>query len=666
MPGGAPPPRRRRPLLRLAKWLLRWMTVAGLWGAGLALLALAWFAYDLPDVEQATRLPRAPSLTIEARDGSFLGAVGDLYGEPVQLADLPPYLPNAFIAIEDRRFRSHWGVDLTGIARALYVNVMSGELRQGGSTITQQVAKNLFLTHERTLHRKIQETLLALWLEYRFSKEEILETYLNRVYFGAGAYGVDAAARRYFGKSADQVTVWEAAVLAGLVKAPSYLSPLNDGSAAEDRAIVVLDTMVGAGLLSPEAHRRAVLTAAPIRPNRSGHAIGGRYFIDWVLDQVQSHLTTIDRDLLIQTTLDRTMQDEADALVKAQLTLRPSTAKAWPGQAALLAMSPDGAVRAMVGGRDYQESQFNRTTQARRQPGSVFKTFTFLAALEAGFTPEAQMTDAPLRNTEYRPDNYEGRYYGNVSLQTAIAKSLNSVAVRLAERVGYPQVREMAARLGIESQLTQHPSLVLGTSEVRLMELTAAYAALANGGRRVQPYGITEIRDREGRVLYAPAGKRQSGQPQVLAPAVVEKINRMLHAVLTDGTGRGADFGRDAAGKTGTTQNYRDAWFVGYTPDLVAGIWAGNDDNSPVSGLTGGSLPATLWGAFMRAAHEGTPRASLPGLRAPKPPPVSSRPVREPQQAPAEEQPEGETARPKPESGWDIRQDFRASDRNDP
>ena len=370
MPGGAPPPRRRRPLLRLAKWLLRWMTVAGLWGAGLALLALAWFAYDLPDVEQATRLPRAPSLTIEARDGSFLGAVGDLYGEPVQLADLPPYLPNAFIAIEDRRFRSHWGVDLTGIARALYVNVMSGELRQGGSTITQQVAKNLFLTHERTLHRKIQETLLALWLEYRFSKEEILETYLNRVYFGAGAYGVDAAARRYFGKSADQVTVWEAAVLAGLVKAPSYLSPLNDGSAAEDRAIVVLDTMVGAGLLSPEAHRRAVLTAAPIQPNRSGHAIGGRYFIDWVLDQVQSHLTTIDRDLLIRTTLDRAMQDEADALVKAQLTLRPSTAKAWPGQAALLAMSPDGAVRAMVGGRDYQESQFNRTTQARRQPGS--------------------------------------------------------------------------------------------------------------------------------------------------------------------------------------------------------------------------------------------------------------------------------------------------------
>lgn len=662
MPGGKPPPRRRRPLLRLTKWVLRWTTVAGLWSVGLGLLALAWFAYDLPTVEKATRLPRAPSLTIEARDGSFLGAVGDLYGEPVRLADLPPYLPNAFVAIEDRRFHSHWGVDLPGILRAIYVNLLAGEVRQGGSSITQQVAKNLFLTHDRTLRRKIQETLLALWLEYRFSKDEILETYLNRVYFGAGAYGIDAAARRYFGKGADQVTVWEAAVLAGLVKAPSYLSPLNDGDAAEERAVIVLDTMVGAGVLSEEAHRRAVLTAAPIQPDRSGHAIGGRYFIDWVLDQAQRHLNTIDRDLLIRTTLDRAMQDEADALVKAQLTLRPSIAKAWPGQAALLAMSPDGAVRAMVGGRDYQESQFNRATQARRQPGSVFKTFTFLAGLEAGFRPDTHMTDAPIRNSEYRPNNYDGRYYGDVSLETALAKSLNSVTVRLAERVGYPKVREMAGRLGIDSRLTERPSLVLGASEVRLMELTAAYAALANGGRLVEPYGITEIRDREGRILYPPGNARETSQPQVLSPPMVEQINRMLHAVLTEGTGRAAAFGRDAAGKTGTTQNYRDAWFVGYTPDLVAGVWAGNDDNSPVAGMTGGSLPATLWGAFMRSAHAGTPASPLPGLRAPKPPPVLSRPVRAPQQTPAQEAEQ----QPASDSGWSIQQDFRASEQEHP
>lgn len=660
MPGGRPPPPRRRPVLRLMRWMLRWGTVAALWAAGIGLLALGWFAYDLPNVESATRLPRAPSLTIEARDGSFLGAVGDLYGQPVDLDDLPNYLPDAFIAIEDRRFRGHWGIDLPGIARALYVNLTAGEVRQGGSSITQQVAKNLFLTHERTLRRKIQETLLALWLEYRFSKDEILETYLNRVYFGAGAYGVDAAARRYFGKSAREVSLWEAAVLAGLVKAPSHLSPVNSGNAAEERAVVVLDTMVSAGVLSAEEHRRAVVTAAPIEPHRSGHAIGGRYFIDWVLDQAQDYLNTIDRDLLIRTTLDRDMQDEADALIKAQLILRPSTAKAWPGQAALLAMTPDGAVRAMVGGRDYQESQFNRATQARRQPGSVFKTFTFLAALEAGFTPDSHMTDAPIHNGEYRPGNYNGRYYGNVSLETALAKSLNSVTVRLAEAVGYPKVREMAQRLGISSPLTERPSLVLGASEVRLLELTAAYAVLANGGHSVRPYGITEIRDREGRILYPPQHTRLPDPPRVLAPRVIEQANRMLHAVLRDGTGKQAAPGRPAAGKTGTTQGNRDAWFVGYTPDLVTSVWAGNDDNTPVGDMTGGGLPATLWSAFMRAALEDTPVSSLPGANAPKPPPPPAT------AAPAISQRPSAPESASPSSSGRFQLDFRASDRHDP
>ena len=657
MPGGAPPP-------RLGKWLLRWSIVLGLWATAVGVLALAWFAYDLPDVEDATRLPRAPSLTMEARDGSFLGAVGDLYGEPIRLADVPPHLPAAVLAIEDHRFYSHWGVDLPGIARAVYVNIVAGRVRQGGSTITQQVAKNLFLTHERSLRRKIQETLLAFWLEYRFTKAEILETYLNRAYFGAGAYGVDAAARRYFGKGASEVTVWEAAVLAGLVKAPSQLAPLSDSEPAEERAVLVLDAMVRTGALSAADHRRAILTAEPIRPKRSGHAIGGRYFTDWVLDQTNGYLTTIDRDLLIRTTLDREMQDNADALIKARLLLRPSNAKAWPEQAALLAMSPDGAIRAMVGGRDYGESQFNRSTQAQRQPGSVFKIFTYLAALEAGFLPETHVTDAPLRKGEYRPGNYNDRYYGNVSLETALAKSLNSVVIRLADEVGYPKVREMALRLGISSRLTERPSLVLGASEVRLVELTAAFAALANGGRLVRPYGIVEIRDRQGRVLYPPQGRARGGGPQVLSPSVVERANQMLAAVLTEGTGRAAALDRQAAGKTGTTQDYRDAWFVGYTPDLVASVWTGNDKNTPVDGMTGGGLPASLWGAFMRAALKDVPKSRLPGIDIPKPPRAPARVGgggRPP--LPAVVQPShGQGARP----AGSVQPDFSASERNDP
>ena len=584
-----------------------WMTAAGL-------IALAWFAYDLPDVEEATRLPRSPSLTLEASDGSFLAAIGDLYGEPLHIDELPPHMVEALTAIEDRRFWHHWGVDPLGIARALFVNILEGEVRQGGSTITQQVAKNLFLSHERSYRRKIQETLLALWLEYRFDKAEILETYLNRVYFGAGAYGVDAAARRYFGKSARDVTLWEAALLAGLLKSPSTLAPTNNPEGAGERARLVLGAMVDAGYIASGRAHRALMESVPKPPARSGHAIGGRYFTDWIVDQAQDYLSTIDRDLLIRTTLDRQMQDYADSLVKAQLLLRPSGVDGWPSQAAMIAMTPDGAVRAMVGGRDYAESQFNRATQAKRQPGSVFKLFTFLAALEAGFTDDTHSTDAPLRRGSYRPGNYLGRYYGDVTLTTALAKSLNSVTVRLAERVGYDKTREMAQRLGIESPLTEHPSLVLGTSETRLIELTAAYATLPNGGRKTMPYGIVEIRDREGNVLYPSRGHSPADETPVLVPGVVAQANRMLAATLTEGSGTAAALKRPAAGKTGTTQGYRDAWFIGYTADLVAGVWTGHDNNRPVGTMTGGKLPAQLWGAFMREVMKQTSPKPLLGL----------------------------------------------------
>lgn len=623
MPDGRPPPRRRSWYGRFFRWAFRWSVIAGIWLAAAGLIALAWFAYDLPDVEQATRLPRSPSITLEAADGTFLTAVGDLYGEPVRLDRLPPHMAQAVTAVEDRRFWDHWGVDLRGIARAAYVNLVEGGVVQGGSTLTQQIAKNLFLSHERSYRRKIQEALLAIWLEYRFSKAEILETYLNRVYFGAGAYGLDAAARRYFGKSAYDVTLWEAALLAGLLKSPTTLAPTNDPDAAASRAVLVLGTMVDAGYIDNGRAQRAMIEAVPEPPARSGHAIGGRYFADWVVDRAQDHLSTIDRDLLIRTTLDRELQDYADGLIKARLQLRPSGVKGWPSQAALVAMSPDGAVRAMVGGKEYAESQFNRATQAKRQPGSVFKLFTFLAALEAGFTEDTHLTDAPIRQGEYRPGNYQGRFYGDVTMTEALAKSLNSVTVRLASRIGYDNVRGMAQRLGIESPLTEHPSVILGASEARLIELTGAFAALPNGGRRVVPYGIVEIRDRAGNVLYPPPGRPRGPGERVLAPATVETANRMLAATITEGTGREAAFGAPAAGKTGTTQSYRDAWFIGYTSELAVGVWTGHDDNRPVDQMTGGKLPAQLWGAFMRKAYEGrrpAPLAGLPAVRPPAPP----------------------------------------------
>ena len=624
MPDGRPPPRRRGWLAKLFRWAVRWSVIAGIWIAAFGLIALAWFAYDLPDVEDATRLPRQPSLTLEASDGTFLTAIGDLYGEPIKLKDLPPHMAQAVTAIEDRRFWDHYGVDLMGIARAIYVNVAEGRVRQGGSTLTQQIAKNLFLSHERSYRRKIQELLLAFWLEYHFSKTEILETYLNRVYFGAAAYGIDAAARRYFGKSANEVTLWEAALLAGLLRSPSNLAPTNDPEAAAARAVLVLGTMVEAGYIDSGRAQRAMIEAVPKPPARSGHAIGGRYFADWVVDRAQNYLSTIDRDLLIRTTLDRELQDYADGLVKARLQLRPSGMKGWPTQAALVAMSPDGAVRAMVGGKEYAESQFNRATQAKRQPGSVFKLFTFLAALEAGFKEDTHLTDAPIRQGTYRPGNYAGRYYGDVTMTKALAKSLNSVTVRLADRVGYDRTREMATRLGIASPLTEHPSVILGTSESRLIDLTGAYAALPNDGRRVRPFGIIEIRDREGNVLYPPLGKARGRGPKVLSAPIVEATNRMLAKTITDGTGKHAAIGIAAAGKTGTTQGYRDAWFIGYTGDLVTGVWTGNDNAKPADGITGGLLPAQIWAAFMRQAYKNRSTKPLAGIPvAPVPSPQS-------------------------------------------
>ena len=566
------------------------------WGFVAMLAVAAWFAYDLPDIETATALERRPSVTLLDASGRFLSSYGDIYGMPVRIAELPPYLPQAVVAIEDRRFYDHIGLDLLGLGRAAAVNLASGGIRQGGSTITQQLAKNLFLTPERSASRKIKEALLALWLERRFSKDEILELYLNRVYFGAGAYGVDAAARRYFGKPASEVTLWEAATLAGLLRAPSRLAPTRSPTAAAERAGLVLAAMAEVGFIAPEAAREARRSEIAVTPAGPGDA---RYFIDWVLEQVEGYVGFVDRDLLVRTTMDSRLQRLAMSEVNGAFA---EAGSGGPTQAALVAMTPDGAVRAMVGGRSYGGSQFNRATQALRQPGSAFKLFVYLAALEQGMTPSERFEDAPIRIGTWAPENYNGRYFGEVTMREAMARSLNSVAVRAAQRVGPEKIVEVARRLGISSDLRPDLSLALGTSEVTPLELTGAYAVVANGGNLVRPHGVLEIRDREGTVLYS---REPNGGERVLDRDILGQVDDLLKAVIVWGTGQAAQLSREAGGKTGTTQDYRDAWFVGYSGALVTGIWVGNDDGTPMKEVTGGKLPARLWREFMQEALAG-------------------------------------------------------------
>jgi penicillin-binding protein 1A len=603
-----PQPRRSR--RRAILWFLaRWSIVGAIWSGFFALLFLAWCAYDLPGPERLNELRRQPSVALLAADGSLIASYGDLYGDSVKLADLPPYLPAAVLATEDRRFYSHWGLDWRGIARALYVNIKAGDTVQGGSTITQQVAKNLFLTPERSLHRKGQEMLLALWLEHTFTKDQILELYLNRVYFGAGTYGVDAAAKKYFGRSARDVTIYQAAMLAGLLKAPSRFNPFNDRQLAKSRADLVINNMVSAGALT-EAEADAITeSSAPSVSAQAGNQIG-QHFADWVIDQVSSYVGYADQDLVVQTTLDPRLQREAETTLERVLAEHGAAMKA--SQGALVAMRPDGAVLAMVGGADYRQSQFNRATQALRQPGSAFKTFVFLTAFENGYVPGNIFTDGPIRIGNWSPGNYNDRYYGNVTLRDAYARSLNSVAVQLSERVGRTKVIDTAHRLGLTEPMDNTAAIALGVSETTLLEMTGAYATFANQGDGVWPFGIERISARDGTVLYERQG---SGPGQVASSQAVRKMLEVMGATVADGTGRRAQLDRPVYGKTGTSQNFRDAWFIGLTRDVVTGVWVGNDDNAPMDKVTGGTLPVMIWHDFMAPALAGTPPEDvrLPG-----------------------------------------------------
>jgi penicillin-binding protein 1A len=598
---------RRRGVARL----LYWAVVLALWGCIAAIAAIAWVGAHLPPVQSLEVPKRPPAIEIVDLSGRVLATRGDTSGPPLPLKELPAYLPQAFIAIEDRRFYSHYGVDPLGIVRALGANLLHRGVSQGGSTLTQQLAKNLFLTQERTITRKLQEVLLAFWLERKFSKPQILELYLNRVYFGAGAYGVEAAAQRYFGKSARQVTVAEAALLAGLVKSPSRLAPTRNPDGAERRAQIVLVAMAGAGFITERMAELAISHSPRILKQTPGGS--GNYVADWIMDVLNDLVGRLDEDIVVETTIDARLQSAAEKALVDELAQRGE--KFSVGQGAILAMTPDGAVRALVGGRDYTASQFNRAVAAKRQPGSAFKPFVYLTALERGLTPDTVREDRPLELKGWRPENYNREYFGPVTLTRALAMSLNTVAVRLALEVGPQSVARTAHRLGIASKLDPNPSIALGTSEVSLIEMVSAFAPFANGGIAIVPHVVERVRARDGKPLYESA---DASLGRVVEERYVGMMNAMMAETLISGTARRGQLpGWPAAGKTGTSQDFRDAWFIGYTGHLVAGVWLGNDDNSPTHHTTGGSLPVEIWSRFMKIAQQGVPVVELPGLSGP-------------------------------------------------
>ena len=612
-PRRAPP--RRRPAKR-ARRSLGWRIVRFGFKAAVTLTLLgivavtaiiAYFATTLPPQSEWAVPERPPNVAILSEDGKLIANRGDTGGRAVDIGDLPRYVPNAVIAIEDRRFHSHVGLDPIGLARAMVANLKAGSFVQGGSTLTQQLAKNLFLTPSRTIERKIQEMILSVWLEIQYDKEEILKMYLNRVYLGAGAYGVDGAARRYFSKPAEDLELAEAALIAGLLKAPSYFAPTVDLTRSNERAATVLAAMEDAGFITPIERAYALENPAQLRAPEV--AKSGGYVADWVNEVLPGFAGSVDEDIVVETTINLELQELAQSAL--QNILNNEGVEKGVHQGAVVVLDGSGAVKALVGGKDYDTSQFNRAVAAARQPGSAFKPFVYLAALESGLTPNSMRIDQPTRIGNWTPENYTRKYYGPVALKKALALSLNTIAAQLIAEVGVDRVREVAHRLGIQSELAPNASLALGTSEVTLLELTTAMVPFSNGGVGVVPHVVRRIKTLDGRLIYE---RRSSGGIQVVAPQEVGAMNLMLSEALQSGTAQRARLpGWAAAGKTGTSQNWRDAWFVGYTAFFIAGVWLGNDDNSPTNKATGGSLPAMLWKQLMVKVHEGMVPADLPG-----------------------------------------------------
>ena len=552
---------------------------------------------SLPGFDELKRSPNGQSVEIRGADNSVLVTLGPSYGEWLPFARIPKTMTAAMIAVEDRRFYYHPGVDPVGIARSLNSNFSRGT-KQGASTITQQLARNVFLTSNQTYGRKIREAVLALAIERKFTKEAILELYLNRVYFGGGAYGVDAAARKFFGHPAESLSLEEAAIIAGLVKAPSRYAPSADPVAARGRAATVIATMAESGAVTPAEAAAANLSGLRFAPQE--HASGVRYFTDWVLSQVETLSDETVEPLSVSTTLDPAGQRFAEAAIASET---PAGV-----QGAIVAMARDGAVKAMVGGRDYVASNYNRAVAARRQPGSSWKLFDYVAAIEDGVGPDDTIADAPITIDGWTPKNFSHSFAGTVTVRQAFAQSLNTVAVRLAQRVGFDAVADVARRFGITTPIDRRPAMALGASDVTLLELTGAYAAIANQGVEARPYAITRIATASGKILYS----REAQSPRVLvAPYVAAKMTDLLKAAVETGSGRNAQIGRPLAGKTGTTTSNKDGWFIGFTNELTAGVWMGRDDARTVGGLQGGRAPARAFAAYMARAVGGTPPAPL-------------------------------------------------------
>jgi len=601
--------RKRLTLGGIFKFLVYWGLVAALW-AGIGLTGVVvYYALQLPASDTWAVPVRPANIRIVAADGRLMSNRGKMGGEAISFRELPHYVPAAIIAIEDKRFMSHFGLDPIGILGAIRINLSQGRgplSGNGGSTVTQQVAKNLFLTPERTIGRKIQEALVSVWLEQNYSKDQILELYLNRMYFGAGAYGIEAAAQRYFGKSARNLSLGEAAILAGVLQAPSRLAPNRHPDAAASRARVVLNEMAADGYISVEEAQ-----AAAIDPNKRirTRVAGAEYYVaDWVETLMEAYIGSVDGDVVVYTTIDWDLQKHAEFIVREMVAQNGEERNF--SQGALVSMTSDGAVRAIVGGADYSQSQYNRAVTARRQPGSSFKPFVYLTALEKGYTPDTIVEDAPFTYKGWTPKNYNDKYVGRVTLRDGLANSLNTVAARLAVDVGPQNIVETAMRLGISTSLQAVPSIALGTQEVSLLEMTAAYAPFSNGGNGVIAQVITRIETADGEVLYQ---NIPAGPGQVVAPQNVAMMNDMLSYAIEVGTGKKAHLGNwPIAGKTGTTQNNRDAVFVGYSARMITGVWLGNDDGSPMKGVGGGSFPVSIWSDVMDRAHQGLAVAALP------------------------------------------------------
>jgi len=580
------------------RFCFKWGFVLGVWGLIALSLLLLWYASELPTITKSMVFERRPTIIIKASNGEIVDRYGDIKGDIVDVKDLPPHVVQAVLAIEDRRFYDHFGMDLKGIARAMLVNVQKGRFAQGGSTLTQQLAKNLFLSRERTIKRKLQELILAFQLEKALTKDEILSAYLNRVYLGAGAYGIDAAARVYFSKPATSLNIKEAATIAGLLKAPSHYSPNANPVRSADRTATVLKVMVEAGYVTEEEIDRLKETPpSPRRKPSSGDSV--RYFTDHIVAQLDDLIGPVTKDLIVETTLDPDIQKELEESITRNIIHYGTDHEVDQGAGIVIRL--DGRIVAMMGGKDYDTSEFNRVTDSLRPPGSAFKPIVYLAALENGWNIDSTIIDEPITQGRYRPKNFGHKYYDEVTLFEALTLSLNTVSVNLMYDIGPDKVIGLARRLGITADLEPDLSLALGSSGVPMIQMATAYATIGRGGTAIDPFAITRITDSEGTILYN--YQRPSQERRVVGEPEVRQITAMMQSVIQNGTGQAAAIPTPAAGKTGTSQDFRDAWFVGFTNRYAAAIWFGNDDNTPTRRLTGGSAPAVVWKEVMLKAQ---------------------------------------------------------------